>query len=475
MAPLPSSSADLTTSLTAAADSAPPSLGSHPAIVLRLRGETRVLDLGKGRTLAVGRAIDNDVVVDDTSISRKHARLESRADGLYVVDCGSRNGVAVGGRRVRSEERVVAGDVVTMGPLEILVAGTAPGRSLAGDAREAELPRGAVDRRAAGEDVIVADPNMVELYRTVRRLASLDTTVLVTGETGAGKEVVAQQLHALGPRSRGELVSINAAALPESLLEAELFGHERGAFTGADRKRPGVFLRAHGGTLFLDEIGEMPLTVQAKLLRVLETRRVLPLGASQEIEVDVRIIAATHRDLRAEVTAGRFREDLLFRVAGFTLVVPPLRERPAEIALLASQIAARLASRHGLSRVEIAPATFDELRRRRWAGNVRELKNAIEHAFVLAEDGVIRPEHLPANVGGPGVSGPPSASPPSVRPPLGNAIRDQVASAERAAIEAALRETGGNQSAAARLLSISRRALLYKMERHGIKVRRDVE
>ena len=439
-------------------------MGTHPALVLRLRGATQVVDLVQGKSLRVGRAVENDVVVDDTSVSRKHARIESRPDGVFVVDCGSRNGVTVGGRRVQTEARIAPGDVLAIGPLEVLVAGSAPGRGPSG-------PRAGLV--AASDAVIVADPIMVELYRTVRRLASLETTVLIIGETGAGKEVVAQQLHALGPRAGGPFVGVNAAAVPDALLEAELFGHERGAFTGADRRRPGVFARAHGGTLFLDEIGEMPATVQAKLLRVLETRRVLPLGAAQEIDVDVRILAATHRDLRAEVAAGRFREDLLFRIAGFTLAVPPLRERPGEIALLASQFAARLKARHGLPRVELEPATFEALRCRRWTGNVRELRNAIEHALVLAEDGVIRPDHLPEEQGPMNVA--PTLPPAGATSRPTGAIRDQVATAERAAIEAALRETGGNQSAAARVLSISRRALLYKMERYGIKVRRDVE
>ncbi|NUO51002.1 MAG: sigma 54-interacting transcriptional regulator [Polyangiaceae bacterium] len=471
MGPPRSVSADLTTAVGAAQEVAPSPLGLHPALVVRTPEATRVLDLAAGSALSIGRADDNDIVVDDTRISRKHARIEHREDGVWLVDLGSRNGSHVGSRRVDGQEALRPGDVARMGPLEILVAGAS--RSERAPTSASGVPGG------TQPGVIIAEPSMVELFRTIRRLASLDTTVLITGETGSGKEVVAQELHSIGHRAKGPFVSVNAAAVPETLLEATLFGHERGAFTGADKKRPGVFQRAHGGTLFLDEIAEMPPTVQAKLLRVLETRKVQPLGASEEIELDVRIIAATHRDLRAEVRAGRFREDLLFRIGAFILAVPPLRERPAEIALLASEFASRLASKHGLERVTILPATFDALRSRAWPGNVRELKNAIEHAMVLAEDGVIRPEHLPSAEGPlsmPPPSMPPSSmqAPPSVPPPGAVGFRDQMAEAERRAIEAALRDNAGNQSATARQLGISRRALLYKMERYGIKVRREL-
>ena len=467
----PNAPSDLTTAVTTADDRPATPLGIHPALVVRTPGGTRVVDLVAGASLSLGRSDDNDIVIDDAGMSRRHARIESRPTGLAIVDLGSRNGVRVGDRRVQAEERLRPGDLVRMGPIEILVAG-ASGPPLASP----ESPGAA---HAAHDDVIIAEPSMVELYRTVRRLASLDTTVLVTGETGSGKEVVAEQLHALGGRARGPFVSVNAAAVPETLLESTLFGHERGAFTGADKKRAGVFLRADKGTLFLDEIAEMPATLQAKLLRVLETRRVQPLGAADEIEVDVRIVAATHRDLRVEVRAGRFREDLLFRIGAFVLSIPPLRDRPGEIALLASRFANVLAARHGLPRVTIQPATFDALRSRPWPGNVRELRNAIEHALVLAEDGVIRPEHLPAPQEPLAPPAPPSIppGPVSAHPPVGaptGGFRDQIADAERRAIEAALRDNAGNQSATARQLGISRRALLYKMERYGIKVKREL-
>ncbi len=467
MALKPAAPSELTTALNAAEEIAPAALGLHPALVVRTPVGTRVVDLPAGATLTIGRAEDNDIVVDDVRISRRHARIESRSVGLVVVDLGSRNGMQVGTTRVAGEQLVRPGDVISSGPLEILVAGASAVRS----APEVQPGGGTLP-----QGVIVAEPSMVALYRTVRRLASLETTVLISGETGAGKEVVAQQLHASGVRAGGPFVSINAAAMPDALLEATLFGHERGAFTGADKKRPGVFLEANRGTLFLDEIGEMPLGVQVKLLRVLETRTVKALGATQETPVDVRIVAATHRDLRAEVKAGRFREDLLFRISTFVLTVPPLRDRPGEIALLAAEFAARLGPRHGFARVELLPATFAALRARAWPGNVRELRNAIEHALVLAEDGVIRPEHLPlvddldSNDVVEPVARP--TRPPSLAPA---GIRDQMAEAERAAIETALRDNGGNQSATARKLGISRRALLYKMEKYAIKIRRELE
>ena len=460
--PVPPPSSELTTAAQESADPPASQLGVHPALLVRLRGEVRVVELAPGEALTIGRADDNDIVVDEAAVSRRHARIENDGGSLVLGETG-RNGVMLAKRKVIGRHVLRPGDVLTVGPLEMLVAG----------ATHEVLPRsssvqGARESAQAAGGVIVAEASMVELFRTVRRLASLDTTVLITGETGAGKEVVAQSLHNLGSRSTFPFIGINAASVPESLLESELFGHEKGAFTGADKKRAGVFQRAHRGTLFLDEIAEMPAALQTKLLRVLETRKVQPVGASEEVEVDVRIVAATHRDLRKEVKEGRFREDLFFRMSAFVLVVPPLRERPSEIALLASDFARRFAERHGTKRPEIGAATFEALRRRRWPGNVRELRNAMEHALVLAEDGKVGPEHLPIDVDAEAAASP--ATGVETAPPY----REQVSSAERLAVENALRDSGGNQSAAARALGISRRTLLYKMERFGIRVRREL-
>ena len=445
-------------------------LGLHPALLVRSAGDVRVVELAPGAGLSIGRSEGNDIVVDEPAVSRRHARIENRGGSLLLTETG-RHGVRVGKRKVIGEEALRPGDVLSIGSLEMLVAGATDGLgdAVVIDAGDRAEPR----RTPLPGGVIIAEASMVDVYRTVRRLSSLDTTVLVRGETGAGKEVVAQAIHTLGRRASGPFVSLNAAAVPETLLEAELFGHERGAFTGADKKRIGLFQRAHGGTLFFDEIAEMPLRLQAKLLRVLETRKVQPVGSSEEITVDIRIIAATHRDLRRAVKEARFREDLFFRISAFVLEIPPLRERPAEIALLASEFARLFAERHAVQRPQITSAAFEALRRRSWPGNVRELKNAIEHALVLAEDGVIRAEHLPIDPDAP-LGAAPSERTIVPTPRKQDPLREQVMGAERLALEEALRQNNGNQAATARALGISRRTLLYKMDRLGIRVRREL-
>jgi DNA-binding NtrC family response regulator len=305
--------------------------------------------------------------------------------------------------------------------------------------------------------VVVADPEMQRVFQLVRKVAPTPTTVLILGETGVGKEVVAEQIHRQSPRAKGPFVRLNCGSLPETLLESELFGHERGAFTGADRRKVGHLEAADNGTLFLDEIGEMPLAMQAKLLRVIEGRRLMRVGGREEIAVDVRVLSATHRDLEAEAKGGRFREDLYFRLSAFILRIPPLRERPAEVALLAEVFARQFAQRMGVAAPVIQPAAAAALRNHRWPGNVRELRNAMEHAVVLAEDGRLEAEHLPDTFRREG-----SAQP-------AGAMREHLASVEQKAIEEALALEGGNQTRAARRLGISRRALIYKLEKYGFK------
>ncbi len=310
-------------------------------------------------------------------------------------------------------------------------------------------------------DLVVVDVAMKHVYATVERIAEASLTVLIFGETGVGKELVTEALHRASPRRDKALVKLNCASLPESLLESELFGYERGAFTGAERRKVGFFEAADGGTLFLDEIGEMPLALQAKLLRVLERKTITRVGGTQEISVDVRVVCATHRDLDAEVRAGRFREDLYFRIAGFTVFVPPLRDRKADLLPLAEYFVRKAAVESG-----IAPPRLDEparatLLRHDWPGNVRELRNAMERAIVLQGSGVIGVEHLPERL---------RVSAPAPAPAAGEGkIRQQLAEIERTAIVEALDATGGNQTHAAQRLGVSRRTLIYKMEKFGLK------
>jgi transcriptional regulator with PAS, ATPase and Fis domain len=234
---------------------------------------------------------------------------------------------------------------------------------------------------------------MVALYEQAERAARSSISVLVLGETGVGKDVLANAIHRASPRSRGPFLGLNCSAISESMLEAELFGHEKGAFTGAVQARPGLFESASGGTVFLDEIGELPLATQVKLLRVLEDRRVMRVGGRKAIDVDVRFVAATNRDLESACARGAFRSDLYYRLAGLTLTIPPLRERREEIAPLARLFAERSARQLDRATPTIPPVAVTQLESYPWPGNVRELRNAMERAVVLAFD-VILPEHL---------------------------------------------------------------------------------
>ncbi len=314
-------------------------------------------------------------------------------------------------------------------------------------------------------DLVVAAPAMRRIHAIIDRIADSSLSVLILGETGVGKEVVAEAIHARSGRRAGPLVKINCASLPENLLESELFGHERGSFTGADRRKIGFFEAAAGGSIFLDEIGEMAAALQAKMLRVLERKVITRVGGTEEIPVDVRIIAATHRDAEAEVRAGRFREDLYFRLAGFTLAVPPLRDRVEEIVPLAQHFAKRVAEEIGQPAPQLSEDAQLALRSHDWPGNVRELRNALERAVVVQTTGTITAEDLPERVCDAGRRARPPLPDGSIR----DHLRDQLADLERAAIVEALEHFGGNQTRTAQRLGISRRALIYKMERLGLK------
>jgi DNA-binding NtrC family response regulator len=326
--------------------------------------------------------------------------------------------------------------------------------------------KAAPEKVRSDADLVISAPAMRRIYALVDRIADSSLSVLVLGETGVGKEVVAEAIHARSSRRAGPIVKINCASLPENLLESELFGHERGAFTGADRRKIGFFEAAAGGSIFLDEIGEMAPALQAKMLRVLERKVITRVGGTDEIPVDVRIIAATHRDAEAEVRAGRFREDLYFRLAGFTLAVPPLRDRVEEIVPLAQHFARRVAEELGQPAPQLSEDAQLALRSHDWPGNVRELRNALERAVVVQTSGTITAEDLPDRVCDAGRRARPTTLPDgSIR----DHLRDQLADLERAAIVEALDHFGGNQTRTAQRLGISRRALIYKMERLGLK------
>ena len=304
------------------------------------------------------------------------------------------------------------------------------------------------------ENLVGQSAQMVAIYKLVARVAGLDTTVLILGETGTGKEAVARALHYASPRADRPFVVVDCAALPENLFESELFGHERGAFTGAVATRRGLLETAGGGTCFLDEVGELSLPFQAKLLRVLQERTIRRVGSSEPIPVDVRFIAATNRDLRKLVEGGRFREDLYFRLDVVTLTVPPLREREEDIPLLAQHFLEKHAAATGKPVRGFARETLDRLGRHDWPGNVRELEHAVERAVVLTSSDLLLPDDVPADVGRAGSPGP---GLPRARMTLEEVRRWYV--------DKVLAEAGGNKLRAAELLGIDRRTLYRILDR----------
>ncbi|RMH23264.1 MAG: sigma-54-dependent Fis family transcriptional regulator [Acidobacteria bacterium] len=308
-------------------------------------------------------------------------------------------------------------------------------------------------------DLVGSAPSMQKLFRQVEKLATTDATVLLTGESGTGKELAARALHALSRRASGPFVAVNCAAIPEGLIEAEFFGVEKGAYTGADRSRPGSFAAAAGGTLFLDEVGELPLLVQPKLLRALQEGRFSRVGSSREVQADVRLIAATNRDLAAAVAEGTFRDDLYYRLNVVPLRMPPLRERREDIPLLVEHFARRAARRHGIAVEPFPPALMRRLMDYSWPGNVRELGNAVERLVLLAEDGRVSSDDLPA-----GMQPRPPAEAAFRLPPAGLSWEAH----ERDCLRQALDLAGGNKARAARLLDLGYKAFLYRLEKYGL-------
>ncbi len=306
-------------------------------------------------------------------------------------------------------------------------------------------------------ELIGRAPAMQRLYRQIERLAVTDATVLVSGESGTGKELVARALHKLSRRVDRPFVAVNCAAIPDGLVESEFFGAERGAYTGAQAARSGHFENAHGGTLFLDEIGELPLALQPKLLRVLQEGRLMRVGGAREIAVDVRVLAATNRDLAREVAEGRFREDLYWRLNVVELKLPPLRERREDIPLLVEHLAARAARQHGLPPPNIPKSVLRALMDRPWSGNVRELANTIERLLLLADDGEPQLDDLP--------DAPRRGNDGGVRLPAEGLDWDAL---ERSLLAQALAQAQGQKKRAASLLGLPYKAFLYRLEKHGL-------
>ena len=321
-----------------------------------------------------------------------------------------------------------------------------------------------------GAAPVVDDPAMIHVYDVLRLLAPSNLTVLISGETGVGKEVAARELHLRSSRAAGPFVAINCASLPEALVESELYGYEKGAFSGATGSKAGRLETAIGGTVFLDEIGELSATAQAKLLRALETRRASRVGGLKEYELDVRVVAATNRDLQAEVQAGRFREDLYFRVNGASLTLPPLRERPRELAVFARRFLGRACAEAGRDPPLLSAQVMACLEAYRWPGNVRELKNEMEYLAATVQAPVISPEHLSERFTDAGPRAMLASSrasetqPPSAFRPLADEIREL----EQRRMREALAASGGVQTLAAQLIGMPIRTFTWKYKLYAL-------
>jgi DNA-binding NtrC family response regulator len=324
------------------------------------------------------------------------------------------------------------------------------------------------ERRGAPR-IIGEDAQLRQVSQQLHRAAATDATVLLEGESGTGKELFARALHALSPRNDGPFVAINCAAIPENLLETELFGHEKGAFTGASARKPGRFELAHRGTLFLDEIGELPLALQAKILRAIEEKSFERVGGTQSLTVDVRVVAATNRNLKQRVAERQFREDLYFRLSVFPIQIPPLRERADDVLILARNFVDKFCREVNKPLLTLSDAALEELRTYPWPGNVRELQNCIERAVILCEGDTIHPRHLSLSFRQP-------AAPVPVSPweqidlsgSMTEALRRVAAEVERRKIEQALREAGGNKQRAAEQLQLTYKMFVSKQKDYGI-------
>jgi transcriptional regulator with GAF, ATPase, and Fis domain len=399
-----------------------------------------------GPAARVGSARGCDLVLADQTVSRHHVTLKVDGDGIRVLDGGSRNGTRLDGVRVidayaRPDSRIEVGSTtLRLRLLDDMV----------------ELPISTRDRIGG---LLGASVAMRQVFAVIEKVAPTDTTVLIEGESGTGKELVAEALHEEGARSSGPFIVFDCSAVSANLIESELFGHVRGAFTGATTDRAGAFEAADTGTLFLDEIGELPLDLQPKLLRALERREVRRVGSNDPVRVDVRIVAATNRSLAAEVEHGRFREDLYYRLAVIHLALPPLRERPDDIPVLVQHFAREL----GGADAALPDRTVRGFAAQSWPGNVRELRNAVARAVSLGA-----PRDLRATNELPAIDGP-SPNEIDLSVPL-RVGRDRVSEAfERAYLERALEHTGGNVTRAAELAGVNRKFIQRAMKKYGLR------
>jgi transcriptional regulator with PAS, ATPase and Fis domain len=435
--------------------------GERHCLVVWLKGAARAWPLPPHGEAVVGRSEPADILIDSPGVSRRHALIRTEGTRVVVEDLQSRNRTRVNGERLSGERTLQYGDVITFGDVSALLDEHQPESS---EAAELDFPPEGFVLELGERTVLVADPVMLHVYTQLERLAASQLSVLIVGETGTGKDLAAAALHFWSKRRERPFVGINCSAVPEALAESELFGYERGAFSGADREKPGLLESATGGTVFLDEIGDLPLAIQPKLLRVLEARKVTRLGSTRERSIDIRIVAATHRELSAEVEKGTFRQDLYYRLSPAVLHLPPLRERHRELRLLARRFLGEACASLGRPALALGDAAADRLLAHDWPGNVRELKNVMEYVAATLPEGPVLPEHVA-----------PRAAPPSSLPvppaagstPAAQSFRSVKEEFEQRSIQAALVSTGGNKTRAAKLLGMPLRTLMWKLKRFG--------
>jgi transcriptional regulator with PAS, ATPase and Fis domain len=421
-------------------------LPSLEVVVTPPKGKEIVAQLGVA-PVVVGSSLECDVAVPDPRVSRNHCQIELSERGVVLRDLGSKNGTLVGDLPVL-ETLLPPGKKVTVGSCSLVVraAGEPTILPLSISGRFGEAIGGSLPMRA--------------LFARLERAAATDETVLLLGESGTGKELLARGIHDASPRRAGPFIVFDCAAVAPNLIEAELFGVVKGAFTGAQQSRPGLLEQAQGGTLFLDELGELPLDLQPKLLRALEARQVRRVGGAAYAPFDARVVAATHRDLRARVTAGAFREDLYYRLAVVEVTVPPLRERRDDIPLLVERFLAAQSPPRALA--DLPPNALSLLAAHHWPGNVRELRNTVARLILfpdLVEESLVPPVPRPADTGLAALT----------RMPLREARELVVEQFEKAYLTARLRERGGNVTRTAEAMGISRQMLYRLLDRYGLR------
>ncbi len=420
----------------------------------------------EARRVKVGSSPDNDLILDDPAVSRFHVNIEVDGSGYILRDLGSKNGTSVSNLRVR-EVFLESGTTFKVGKSLI----------------QFDLTEDVAEVRFSGKErfgnMLGKSLAMREIFSLLERVAATDYTVLVEGESGTGKELVAEAVHMHSPRSKGPFIVVDCSAIPRDLIESELFGHLKGAFTGATTTRKGAFEAARGGTLFLDELGELPIDLQPKLLRALENREIKPVGGNASIKTDVRIVAATNRNLIHEVREGNFREDLYYRFAVIKVALPPLRDRTEDIGLLVDHFLKLANERAGGRDVDISYKTMEKLKRHAWPGNVRELKNFIERAVLLAQGDTIETKFLNTNelrkpeetLGGASAMSATTLAEQAIDEdlPFKEAKNRIIEEFEQSYWASLLERTGGNVSKAARIAGVHRKSVEYILKKLDLK------